>query len=335
MHEENGQDMPNASAPLSKSRLGSPLGGVLWIVATPIGNLGDLSPRAREALSTCEAVLCEDTRQGMKLMNAIGAPRSMSEFERLDAHASPGKVEKLIERLRAGARFALITDAGTPGVSDPGAVLVARAREAGIEVVPIPGPSAVLALLAASGLEAGSFTFRGFFPRKAGDQKREIRLVSTSGIDGVFVWFESPQRIQDALASLARYGGKAKVVAAKELTKLHEKFFAGTAAEVASAVAAELEAEGARGEWCFAVLFEREQDSSGESDGESNAEAGGGDSPSRSSGSEWRKALLCMLEAGVATSDAARRVAEAFEQPKKRVYEAALKLRENKSSEGG
>ena len=312
MKEENGQDLPNGEA------------GVLWVVATPIGNLGDLSPRARTALSDGAAILCEDTRQGMKLMNALGLSRPVGDFERLDAHASPGRIERLIERLGQGESFAMITDAGTPGVSDPGAALVARAREADITVVPIPGASAVLALLAASGMEAGGFTFRGFFPRKNGDQLRELKKVSTSGLGGVFVWFESPQRILDALGALAGFSAEARVVAAKELTKLHEKFFAGAASAVLTEVKAELDAEGARGEWSFAVLFQE----NAKDEGEDAAEAGG-------SRFGWRQALICLLDAGLATSDAARRVAEAFEQPKKRVYEAALKLRENKSNEGG
>jgi 16S rRNA (cytidine1402-2'-O)-methyltransferase len=303
MSEENGQNIPTAA----------PKGGPhLLVVATPIGNLADLSPRAREALVRADAILCEDTRQGAKLLSALGIARPMSCLERLDAHTSASKFSGWTERVLAGETLALITDAGTPGVSDPGSALVAHVQAAGARIEPIPGPSAVLALLSASGFSETSFTFRGFFPRKPGDQEREIQLAAESALGGIFVWFESPHRIEAALGKLAECQPEARVVVAKELTKLHESFFVGSAPRASAEVAAEIGRVGERGEWCFAAVFP-------------NAFKGGlpkgGDHLLA-----WRKALQCLLEANVAVSEASRRIAEAFDQPKKQVYACALQI---------
>lgn len=302
-----------------RSALGAaPRGGRLQVVATPIGNLGDFSPRARKALETAHAILCEDTRQGAKLMNALGIGRPMSTLVRLDAHTPISRFEGWTERMLSGQTLVLITDAGTPGISDPGAALVAHARSAGVVVEPIPGASAVLALLAASGLEATSFTFRGFFPRKAGDQEKELRLAASSPLGGIFMWFESPHRIEQALTKVAQGYPESQVVIAKELTKLHENFFVGSAEQASRDVAAEIKREGELGEWCFAVVFPAV----------SVEEAG-------ALPGDWKKALQCLLEAKVPVSDASRRIAEAFDQPKKQVYETALQWSRKKSEGGG
>ncbi len=282
-------------------------------MATPIGNLADISERARQALEAADRLLCEDTRQGAKLLNALGIAKSMAHLERLDAHTPPAKFKAWTDQLLAGRDFVLITDAGTPGVSDPGAELVAYAREQGVRVEPIPGPSALLALMAASGLGVSSFTFRGFFPRKSGDQSQELALVSKSGLGGAFVWFESPHRIVAALTQIAEEAPLAKLVVAKELTKLHESFFVGLATEARTKVADEIEREGERGEWCFAAVFPAIP--------AAEAETGVG------AAAGYLLALECMLRANVSVSEASRLIAEAFAQPKKRVYEAALKLK--------
>lgn len=132
----------------------------LWVVATPIGNLGDLSPRAREALELADAILCEDTRRTARLAAALGISTPL---ERLDAHAGPRAIEKAVKRLEAGESLALVTDAGTPAISDPGAALVAAARDAGVAITPFPGASAVMTLLSVAGFHETPFTFRGFF----------------------------------------------------------------------------------------------------------------------------------------------------------------------------
>ncbi|MGZ3709749.1 MAG: SAM-dependent methyltransferase, partial [Bdellovibrionota bacterium] len=188
----------------------------LWIVATPIGNLQDLSPRARQALEDAHAVLCEDTRRTAALMSAVGAPRDG--LERFDAHSTPGQVRKIVERLGQGENLALVTDAGTPAVSDPGAALVAEARAAGIVITPIPGPSAPVALLSVAGFRATEFTFGGFFPRKPGERRELLKSCEKDGISRIFVWFESPQRISEALAAVAEAQPAARVIAGKELT---------------------------------------------------------------------------------------------------------------------
>jgi 16S rRNA (cytidine1402-2'-O)-methyltransferase len=280
----------------------------LWVVATPIGNLDDLSARARQALSDADAVLCEDTRRTSQLLAALGVSRPL---ERFDAHAGEARVEGLVRRLVEGQSFALVSDAGTPGVSDPGARLVARAREAGVAVTPVPGPSAPVTLLSAAGFDETAFVFRGFFPRKAAEREAELGLARESarlGLARVLVWFESPERVEEALLAVAGFEPGARVFAGKELTKLHERFFSGDAREAAAQVGAELEAQGKRGEWCFAVRMPER--------------AGGEESES----SEWVKALHCLLNAQVSASTAAREVSQQFGVPKNRAYKEALKI---------
>jgi 16S rRNA (cytidine1402-2'-O)-methyltransferase len=268
----------------------------LWVVATPIGNLGDLSPRALSALAHADAVLCEDTRRTAQLLSALGLAGG-GRLRRLDAHAGEGAIAREVERLTEGASAALVTDAGTPGVSDPGSRLVAAARAAGVKVTAVPGPSAVTALLSVAGWEATEFSFRGFFPRKPRELEGE----------GVQIWFESPLRIGETLAWLAERAPAAPAVAAKELTKVHEKVFAGSAREVAAEVASELEREGARGEWVLALELAPASKTVVES-------------------SEWVKALHCLLDARVAAPEAAKRVSQHFGVERKRVYAAALEL---------
>ncbi|MCM2279363.1 MAG: 16S rRNA (cytidine(1402)-2'-O)-methyltransferase [Oligoflexia bacterium] len=283
----------------------------LWVVATPIGNLADLSPRARAALEQAHAILCEDTRQGAKLLAAAGIGRPMSVLERVDAHASEAVLRARAERLRAGESLALISDAGTPAISDPGSALVALAHEAGVKVTPVPGPSAVPALLSVSGFGEAAFVFRGFFPRKQGEREEELARVSASRVARVFVWFESPNRIGETLELLAARMPAAEVVAAKELTKVHERLFTGRADEVFSAIREELLREGPRGEWCFAAkLPELAENNSSEGD----------------ESSDWVKALRCLIDARIPASEAARQVSQHFGASRKMVYEKALRL---------
>lgn len=285
----------------------------LWVVATPIGNLEDLSARARRALEDAHAILCEDTRRTSHLLSALGLSKPL---ERLDAHATDAKLEVVARRLASGESFALVSDAGTPGISDPGAKLVARARELGVAITPFPGPSAPVTLLSAAGFDETAFIFRGFFPRKNAERARELELARNSarlGVARVLVWFESPERIGGALGFIAQAEPEARVFAAKELTKLHERFFEGAAPTAASAVQMELEAQGARGEWCFAVRMPAPR----------KAEAGNDDESL-----EWVKALHCLLNARVSASVAAREVSQQFGVPKNRVYKEALMISE-------
>ncbi len=203
-------------------------GGVLYVVATPIGHLGDLSARAVETLSKVARVAAEDTRRTRGLLTHLGLSKPL---ERLDAHASAHDVARVVERLVAGEDIALVTDAGTPVVSDPGTELVRAAAEAGVCIVPIPGPSAVLAALAASGLSGGAFRFLGFLPRKGPERRESLELIRST--PEVVVLFESPERTSETLADLARIEPLRRAVVARELTKVHEEFLRGSIDELA------------------------------------------------------------------------------------------------------
>ncbi|HET6579354.1 MAG TPA: 16S rRNA (cytidine(1402)-2'-O)-methyltransferase [Gemmatimonadales bacterium] len=203
--------------------------GTLYVVATPLGNLGDLSPRAAELLRTVPVVAAEDTRRTRGLLSHLGAaPRLLS----YHAHSDGRRLEKLLGILAEGRDVALVSDAGTPAVSDPGADLVAAAREAGVAVVPIPGPSAVATALSAAGLGGDRYLFLGFIPRKGGERTR--LLARAAAEESSVVFFEAPPRLADLLADLTRAAGPGRrAVVARELTKLHEEFRAGTLEELA------------------------------------------------------------------------------------------------------
>jgi len=215
------------------------MAGRLVVVGTPIGNLGDLSPRAADALREADLVVAEDTRVAAKLLRFIGARRPTQSFTE---HNAAERLPALLARLAAGDTLALTTDAGMPGVSDPGAELVAAAHAAGHEVVVVPGPSAVTAALAVAGTAGGGFIFGGFLPaRPVSARRAELdRLAAAAGGLGLpLVLFEAPHRVSRLLGEL---GGLAvahpdlRVVAGRELTKMHEEVVAGTPAEVAAAI---------------------------------------------------------------------------------------------------
>lgn len=202
----------------------------LFVIATPIGNLGDLTPRAREALAAASRIFAEDTRRTRALLAyaAIGGKPVV----RVDAHAAPERLARLVADLEGDAAVALVTDAGVPGVSDPGAALVRAAAEQGVKVVPIPGASAVTAAIAASGLVEGPFTFLGFLPRHG--KKRRLALERIARASDAIVLFESPQRIADTLKELAADCPARSAALCRELTKLHEEILYGTLAELAA-----------------------------------------------------------------------------------------------------
>ncbi len=201
----------------------------LYVVATPLGNLSDLTPRAADVLRQVPVVAAEDTRRTRGLLNHLHAgPRILS----FHAHSPDRRVEVLLEILDGGQDVALVTDAGTPSVSDPGAELVAAARAAGFLVVPVPGASAVATALSASGLGADRYLFLGFVPRKGAERQRLLTRAAQE--EWSVVLFESPARVGALLRDLAELaGGMRRAVVARELTKLHEEFRAGTLAELA------------------------------------------------------------------------------------------------------
>lgn len=208
-------------------------GGVLSILATPIGNLGDLSPRAADTLASADVVLCEDTRRTRKLLSHLGVGVGTAGAQLLSSHAhnERERVAQVIEMVRAGKRVALVSDAGTPGVSDPGQPVVAAVLDAGLRVEVVPGPSAVLAALAATGLEAERFCFEGFLPRKG--PERRARLGEIARDRRTTVLFEAPARVAATLSDLAEVCGSERWAGvARELTKLHEEADRGPLGEL-------------------------------------------------------------------------------------------------------
>lgn len=206
------------------------MSGVLYVVATPIGNLADLTLRAIDTLKTCTRVAAEDTRRTRQLLSHLGIEGKP--LDALHAHSSDRDVAKLVGRLEGGDSVALVTDAGTPAVSDPGDALVKAAIAANIRIVPIPGPSAVLAALVASGLATGvGFRFVGFLPREGGARRDAVATVCATP-EPVII-FESPERTRDTLIELADAMPDRPACVARELTKLHEEVLRGTLGSLA------------------------------------------------------------------------------------------------------
>jgi 16S rRNA (cytidine1402-2'-O)-methyltransferase len=200
----------------------------LYVVATPLGNLADLSPRAADCLRQVAVVAAEDTRRTRGLLAHLGAHPQLLSFH---AHSGRARTEALLGMLADGRDVALVTDAGTPGVSDPGPDLVSAARDAGFSVVPLPGASAVTAALSASGLPADRYLFLGFMPRKGAERAR--LLARACAEEWTVVFFEAPGRLAALLRDLvALVGPDRRVVVARELTKLHEELRAGTVLEL-------------------------------------------------------------------------------------------------------
>lgn len=228
----------------------------LYVVATPIGNLGDITLRALDVLKRADRIACEDTRQTQKLLNHFGiATPTVSCHE----HNERERAAELIAAMKAGARIALVSDAGTPGVSDPGRWLVSSAIAAGISVIPIPGANAAIAALVAGGLPAAEFQFLGFLPEKSGARRTKLEALlaesDPAGAPRTLIFYEAPHRILDTLADLeAVWGAEQRIVVARELTKIHEEFLRGTVADVRGELAGR---EQVRGE--ITVLVDAQQ----------------------------------------------------------------------------
>lgn len=199
----------------------------LFIVSTPIGNLSDMTYRAVEVLKSAGVIACEDTRHSRKLLDHFGISKPLVS---LHEHNEAARTEELIARLTGGESVAVISDAGTPLVSDPGFRLVRAAVEGGIRVTPVPGASAVMAALAGSGMATDEFHFAGFLPRKEGERRR--RLEELSSTRATLALYEAPHRILFVLKEIAEVMGDPEVCVARELTKLHEEFLRGRASEV-------------------------------------------------------------------------------------------------------
>ena len=212
----------------------------LYLVATPIGNLEDITLRAIRVLKQADLIACEDTRQTQKLLNHYGITTRTTSYHE---HNEASRAAELIRELEKGTRIVIVSDAGMPGVSDPGFRLAALAIERGVPVVPVPGPTAFLTALVASGLPAGSFSFRGFLPPKSGARRRELEKILNSDVTEIF--YEAPHRIRETLADVAEVLGPNRPVAiARELTKIHEEFIRGTARDAAQILNARGEIKG-------------------------------------------------------------------------------------------
>ena len=203
----------------------------LVLVGTPIGNLGDLSPRAVDALVAADAICCEDTRRTGRLLQHAGVPRTPLVV--VNDHTEDAAVDGVLARLASGERVAVVSDAGMPGISDPGERLVRAAIAAGHVVEVVPGPSAAITALVASGLAAGRFAFEGFLPRKGSGRTERLRAVADER--RTVVLYEAPHRVARTLADLAAScGPDRRIVLARELTKLHEEIWRGTLGEAIS-----------------------------------------------------------------------------------------------------
>jgi 16S rRNA (cytidine1402-2'-O)-methyltransferase len=203
--------------------------GRLAVISTPIGNLGDLSPRAREELAAAELVAAEDTRRTGQLLMTLGLSRPLVS---LHEHNETERIDELLEKLRAGAHIALVSDAGTPLLSDPGFELVRRVAQEGISVIAVPGPSAITAALSIAGLPTERFSFEGFLPARLAE--RRARLAELAAERRTQVFFEAPHRIAESLEDMsAAFGAARRAAVARELTKVFETVYRGTIAELA------------------------------------------------------------------------------------------------------
>lgn len=277
---------------------------MLYVVATPIGNLGDMSPRAIEVLKSVALIAAEDTRMTMKLTQRFGIETPLTSCHR---HNEQGKAEGIVRRmLEEGIDVAVVTDAGTPAISDPGTILVRQAAEAGIEVVAVPGPSAMAAAMSVSGIDVTEFTFLGFLPREKKDLQAALRSAAQRTQAGIV--HESPYRVLDFMRVLADTLPQAYVSVSCDLSKLHELTLRGPVADVLARMQANEKTE--KGEYCIVIDFRavpREE-------------------PKAESTLCLEARLLDLMLQGADMRDASRRLVEEGEK-KNAVYAAALRLK--------
>jgi 16S rRNA (cytidine1402-2'-O)-methyltransferase len=283
---------------------GQPAAGTLFVVATPIGNLQDLSPRAAAWLRDADLLLAEDTRHTRTLLEACGIARAAGTLESLHEHNERERVPALVERLRRGASIALVTDAGTPLLSDPGSLLVAAAALAGIAVVAVPGPCAAIAALSIAGLPTERFAFEGFLPAKAVARRDAVQRLAQES--RTLVFYEAPHRLAATLADLVAVLGPARPASiARELTKRFEHVYRGTLGELAAR--SRDDANMSRGELVLVV---------------------GGAPAEMDAAAESRAALhtLELLLQELPVSQAARLAAQLTGRSRKELYEHALQM---------
>lgn len=275
--------------------------GTLYIIATPIGNLEDVSPRALRLLREVALIAAEDTRVTRKLLSHFDIHTPLTSYH---AHTRSDKTDAIVGRLLEGEAVAMVSDAGTPGISDPGEALVRAAVAAGVAVLPVPGPSAVMAALSASGLSSAHFLFQGFLPRSRGDQRRT--LLPLRALPHTLVFYEAPSRLVATLAMLREEVGNRQAVVARELTKKFEELVRGSLSEVE----AHFRSTAPRGE-CVILVAGSE---------------GVADPAVAASAIDTQ--LRQLLEDGCSVRDAARAITEQFDIPRRDAYAQAQALAE-------
>ncbi|RKW05562.1 MAG: 16S rRNA (cytidine(1402)-2'-O)-methyltransferase [Cardiobacterium sp.] len=277
------------------------MSGVLFVVATPIGNLEDVSQRALATLAAADIIACEDTRHSRRLLDACGIDRPLLP---LHQHNERGAAQALLQRLQEGANVALVSDAGTPLVSDPGALLTRLAHEAGIRICPVPGASSVMAALSASGLPADRFQFAGFIPAKAGERQRFFAEFAAAAQTTIF--FETPHRIAESLAAMAEiFDGARRLVVARELTKQFEQIALLTVASAPAWLAEDDNRQ--RGEFVLLLEAAAEQEAA-----------------------DWQPLAEDLRAAGLSAKDTAALVAKHTGANKKAVYQYLLDNQANR-----
>lgn len=302
----------------------APLAPGLYLVATPIGNLGDITLRALDVLRAADLIACEDTRQTQKLLNHFAIQARTISYH---LHNERARATELIDALKEGKRVAVVSDAGTPGISDPGAWLVREAIAAGVPVIPIPGANAALSALIASGLPADEFTFLGFLPEKAGARRTRLEDLAAEKRTAprTVLLYEAPHRVLETLADLESVFGPAlRLVAARELTKIHEEFVRGTVSEVRASLA---ERDRVRGEFVLVIEIPVQGSNLG-APSPSHLGTREGSPPARESLST-RVARL-HAEEGLDEKDALKRLARETGQSKSELYRELQRERARK-----
>jgi 16S rRNA (cytidine1402-2'-O)-methyltransferase len=269
--------------------------GTLYLVSTPIGNLEDITLRAIRMLKEADVVAAEDTRHSLKLLSHFGISKPMVSYW---GEKEKTKSKEVLKKLRGGESVALVSDAGTPGISDPGAVLVGKALEEGVEVVPVPGPSALVTALSISGLSTEEFTYIGFLPSKRGQRQRKLGDLSLE--PRTLVFFESPHRVVDTLIDMEKILGNRKTALIKELTKLYEAVYRGGLSEILDT----LEEETIAGEYVIIV--------EGKEKGEMSID-------------EAVDEVRALMKKGLGRKEAVKSVASEYGISKKELYDRSLK----------
>lgn len=278
--------------------MSEPTSGTLYIVGTPIGNLEDMTFRGVRILQTVDLIAAEDTRHTGKLLQHFQVTAPQLSYH---DHNSTSRIPELLELLRSGKVIALVTDAGMPGISDPGYELVKACVAAGITVVPIPGASAAITALTAAGLPTDRFIFEGFLPTKEGERRDRLEFLKSEA--RTIIFYEAPHRLRQTLQDLAEFLGERQIVLARELTKLHEEFWRG---KIAEAIAHYNERQ-PQGEYTLVV-------------------AGFAPTQPQLSEAELKSELQQLIQSGISRSQASRQLAKATSLPRRHLYQLALAI---------